>query len=95
MKERFQNLIELLSFRNMWDDQEEEDWEDYDRKEEYVSGDEYIGGSGGGVIHHFETVTEPESTVGIDAVPNTSVMYSCPLYSIFAFCAVLYSLPLF
>ena len=41
MKERFQNLIELLSFRNMWDDQEEEDWEDYDRKEEYVSGDEY------------------------------------------------------
>lgn len=41
MKERFQNLIELLSFRTMWDDQEEEDWEDYDRKEDYVSGDEY------------------------------------------------------
>ena len=40
MKERFRNLIELLSLRNMWDDQEEEDWEDYDRKEEYVSGGE-------------------------------------------------------
>ena len=40
MKERLKNLIELLSFRTMWDDQEEEDWEDYDRKEEYVSGDE-------------------------------------------------------
>ena len=46
MKERFQNLIELLSFRNMWDDQEEEDWEDYDRKEEYVSGDEYADDTG-------------------------------------------------
>ena len=41
MKERLKNLIELLSFRTMWDDQEEEDWEDYDRKEDYVSGDEY------------------------------------------------------
>ncbi len=40
MKERFHNLIELLSFRSMLDDQEEEDWEDYDLKEDYVSGDD-------------------------------------------------------
>ena len=41
MKERFQNLLELLSFRTMWDDQEEEEWEELDRRDEYVSGEAY------------------------------------------------------
>lgn len=41
MKERFQNLLKILSFRTMWADQEEDEWEDYDHKEDYISGDEY------------------------------------------------------
>ncbi len=57
MKERFQNLLKMLSFRTLWDAQEEEDWEDFDRKEEYISGDEYAdstkhrAGIGTGIIY--------------------------------------------
>ncbi len=57
MKERFQKLLNLLSLRTMWADQEEEDWEDYDQKENYISGDEYAdaskqrAGLGSGIVY--------------------------------------------
>ena len=41
----------------MWEDQEEEDWEDYDQKENYVSGEEFIdetknpAGLGSGIVY--------------------------------------------
>ncbi len=57
MKERFQNLLQMLSFRTLWDSQEEDEWEDFDRKDEYISGDEYAdstkrrAGIGTGIIY--------------------------------------------
>ena len=39
MKERLKYLRDMLSFRTMWENQEEEDWEDYDQKDNYVSGE--------------------------------------------------------
>ncbi len=57
MKERFQNLLNMLSFRTLWDAQEEDEWEDYDRKDEYISGDEYAdstkqrAGIGTGIVY--------------------------------------------
>ena len=41
----------------MWDNQEEEDWEDYDQKENYISGEEYaddtkkLAGIGTGIVY--------------------------------------------
>lgn len=57
MKERFKNLWSMLSLRAMWEDQEEEDWEDYDQKDNYISGEEYIdetkelAGIGSGIVY--------------------------------------------
>ncbi len=57
MKERFQNLLNMLSFRTMWADQEEEEWEDYDQKDNYISGEEYAddskerAGLGSGIVY--------------------------------------------
>ena len=57
MKERLKNLWNMLSFRTMWDDQEEEDWEDYDQKDNYVSGEVYaddtkkLAGIGSGIVY--------------------------------------------
>ncbi len=57
MKERFQELWKMLSFRTMWDDQEEDEWEDYEKKEDYVSGEEYAdeskerAGLGSGIVY--------------------------------------------
>lgn len=36
MKEKLKSFLHLLSFRTIWDD--EDDWEDYDLREQYVSG---------------------------------------------------------
>ena len=41
MKERLKYLRTLFSFRTMWENQEEEDWEDYDQKDNYISGEGY------------------------------------------------------
>ncbi len=57
MKERLRNLWNMLSFRTMWEDQEEEDWEDYDQKDNYVSGEVYadetkkLAGIGSGIVY--------------------------------------------
>ena len=57
MKERFRYLRDMLSFRTMWANQEEEDWEDYDQKENYISGEEYaddtkkLAGIGSGIVY--------------------------------------------
>ncbi|MBP3873664.1 MAG: hypothetical protein J6E32_08090 [Lachnospiraceae bacterium] len=57
MKERLQHLRDMLSIRNVWDMQEEEDWEDYDQKENYISGEEYaddtkkLAGIGTGIVY--------------------------------------------
>ena len=58
MKERLKKLQDMLSFRTMWENQEEEDWEDYDQKENYISGgEEYaddekkLAGIGSGIVY--------------------------------------------
>ena len=57
MKQRLSDLRRLLSFRTLWDAQEEEDWEDYDQKENYVSGEAYaddskeLAGIGSGIVY--------------------------------------------
>lgn len=57
MKERLQNLWNMISFRTMWNSQEEEDWEDYDQKDNYISGEEYadgtkeLAGLGSGIVY--------------------------------------------
>ena len=57
MKERLKYLWDMLSFRTMWEDQEEEDWEDYDQKDNYVSGEVYaddtkkLAGLGSGIVY--------------------------------------------
>ena len=57
MKERLKNLWDMLSFRTMWENQEEEDWEDFDQKENYISGEEYadetkeLAGIGSGIVY--------------------------------------------
>ena len=44
-----------------------------------VSGDEFIGGSGGGVIHHFETVTEPDPTFSYSGESVTDNKVTLPV----------------
>ena len=44
-----------------------------------VSGDEFIGGSGGGVIHHFETVTEPDPTFSYEGDNVTDNKVTLPV----------------
>ncbi len=58
MKEQLKKLQDMLSFRTMWENQEEEDWEDYDQKENYISGgEEYaddekkLAGIGSGIVY--------------------------------------------
>lgn len=57
MKERLEYLRNMLSFRTMWETQEEEDWEDYDQKDNYISGEEYaddtkeLAGIGSGIVY--------------------------------------------
>ena len=57
MKERLKYLRDMLSFRTMWENQEEEDWEDYDQKDNYISGEEYaddtkeLAGIGSGIVY--------------------------------------------
>ena len=57
MKERLGYLRNLFSPRTLWDAQEEEDWEDFDQKENYVSGEEYadeskkLAGIGSGIVY--------------------------------------------
>ncbi len=57
MKERLQNLWNMLSLRSMWNAQEEEEWEDYDQKDHYISGEGYAddsqepAGLGSGIIY--------------------------------------------
>ena len=57
MKERLKYLRTLFSFRTMWENQEEEDWEDYDQKDNYISGEGYAddtrerAGLGSGIVY--------------------------------------------
>lgn len=57
MKERLQYLWNMLSFRNLWEGQEEDDWEDYEQKENYISGEGYAddtkerAGLGSGIVY--------------------------------------------
>ena len=57
MKERLNHLKEMFSFRKMWENQEEDVWEDYDQKDNYISGEEYadeekaLAGIGSGIVY--------------------------------------------
>ena len=57
MKERLQYLGKMLSLRTLRDSQEEEDWENYDQKDQYISGKEYAddtkerAGIGSGIVY--------------------------------------------
>ena len=38
MKDQLKKLWEMISFRTLWDQDEEDDWEDFDTREDYISG---------------------------------------------------------
>lgn len=38
MKEKLRDFLHMLSFRSMWEEQEEDDWEDFDTRDDYISG---------------------------------------------------------
>ena len=40
MKDQLKKLWEMISFRTLWDQDEEDDWEDFDTREDYISGSE-------------------------------------------------------
>ena len=64
MKERLKYLRTLFSFRTMWENQEEEDWEDYDQKDNYISGEGYAddtrerAGLGSGIVYNASITIE-------------------------------------
>ena len=38
MKDQLKKLWEMISFRTLWDQDEEDDWEDFDTRDDYISG---------------------------------------------------------
>ena len=38
MKDQLKKFWEMISFRTLWDQDEEDDWEDFDTREDYISG---------------------------------------------------------